>query len=163
MVYACIYMYHAKWKEVSIADALLFCHPVNFNQNKFLNWRRNLMKKLYTIMAVILAARVHSERMRWKSCTTKDLLSEVKARGTLVISTDPAYPPQSELKANPARTPGTKCTSDQKTLGELEGFDIDTAAAIAKGLGVERAGSRLTGRSSPPEIGQAAGISASVR
>jgi hypothetical protein len=22
MVYACIYMYHAKWKEVSIADAL---------------------------------------------------------------------------------------------------------------------------------------------
>jgi len=66
-----------------------------------------------------------------------DLLSTIKARGTLVISTDPAYPPQSELKANPQRTAGTKCTSDQKTLGELEGFDIDVAAAIAKGLGVE--------------------------
>jgi polar amino acid transport system substrate-binding protein len=66
-----------------------------------------------------------------------DLLSTILARGTIVISTDPAYPPQSALKANPQRTAGTKCTSDQKTLGELEGFDIDTAAAIAKGLGVE--------------------------
>ena len=66
-----------------------------------------------------------------------DLLATVLARGTLVVSTDPAYPPQSALKANPQRTAGTKCTADQKTLGELEGFDIDTSAAIAKGLGVE--------------------------
>jgi polar amino acid transport system substrate-binding protein len=66
-----------------------------------------------------------------------DLLSTIQARGTLVISTDPAYPPQSALKANPQRTAGSKCSSDQKTLGELEGFDIDVAAAIAKGLGVE--------------------------
>ena len=66
-----------------------------------------------------------------------DLLSTILARGTMVVSTDPAYPPQSALKANPVRTPGSKCTSDQKTLGELEGFDIDVSAAIAKGLGVE--------------------------
>ncbi len=66
-----------------------------------------------------------------------DLLSTILARGTLVASTDPAYPPQSSLKANPQRTPGTKCTAEQKTLGELEGFDIDVAAAIAKSLGVE--------------------------
>lgn len=66
-----------------------------------------------------------------------DLLSSVTARGTLVVSSDPAYPPQSSLKATPVRTPNTKCTSDQKTLGELEGFDIDVSAAIAKGLGVE--------------------------
>jgi polar amino acid transport system substrate-binding protein len=66
-----------------------------------------------------------------------DLLSTVLARGTLLVSTDPAYPPQSALKANPVRTPGSKCSSDQKTLGELEGFDIDVSAAIAKGLGVE--------------------------
>ena len=66
-----------------------------------------------------------------------DLLSTILARGTLVVSSDPAYPPQSALKANPQRTAGTKCTADQKTLGELEGFDIDTSAAIAKGLGVE--------------------------
>ncbi len=66
-----------------------------------------------------------------------DLLSTILARGTMVVSTDPAYPPQSALKANPVRTPGSKCTADQKTLGELEGFDIDVSAAIAKALGVE--------------------------
>ena len=66
-----------------------------------------------------------------------DLLASIQSRGTLVISTDPAYPPQSALKASPQRTAGTKCASDQKTLGELEGLDIDVAAAIAKGLGVE--------------------------
>jgi polar amino acid transport system substrate-binding protein len=66
-----------------------------------------------------------------------DLLAAVLARGTLVSFTDPAYPPQSSLKANPQRTPGTKCAEDQKTLGELEGFDIDAAAAIAEKLGVE--------------------------
>ena len=68
---------------------------------------------------------------------TNDLLSSITTRGTLVIATDPAYPPQSALKASPQRTAGSKCTSDQKTLGELEGLDIDVAAAIAKGLGVE--------------------------
>jgi polar amino acid transport system substrate-binding protein len=50
-----------------------------------------------------------------------DLLSVVKERGTLIASTDPAYPPQS------SRTP----------TGELEGFDIDVTNEIAKRLGVE--------------------------
>ena len=95
------------------------------------------MKKLYTILAVIMVVAFMLSACGGSSAPAKDLLSEVKARGTLIISTDPAYPPQSEIKANPQRTPGTKCTSDQKTIGELEGFDIDVAAAIAKGLGVE--------------------------
>jgi polar amino acid transport system substrate-binding protein len=50
-----------------------------------------------------------------------DLLAVVKNRGTLVASTDPAYPPQS------SRTPD----------GELEGFDIDVTNEIAKRLGVD--------------------------
>ena len=50
-----------------------------------------------------------------------DLLSVVKERGTLIASTDPAYPPQS------SRTP----------TGELEGFDIDVTNEIAKRLGVK--------------------------
>lgn len=66
-----------------------------------------------------------------------DKLAEVTARGTLVISTDPAYPPQSELNPTGQRAANTKCTADQKTAGELTGFDIDVAVAIAKGLGVE--------------------------
>jgi polar amino acid transport system substrate-binding protein len=48
-----------------------------------------------------------------------DLLAKVKAAGKLVVSTDAAYPPQSELKD-----------------GKWDGFDIDTATEIAKRLGV---------------------------
>jgi polar amino acid transport system substrate-binding protein len=50
-----------------------------------------------------------------------DLLSQIKERGTLLASTDPAYPPQS------SRTP----------TGEFEGFDIDVINEIAKRLGVD--------------------------
>jgi len=53
---------------------------------------------------------------------TSDLLAEICEKGTLTVSTDPAYPPQSSL--------------DEQT-GEYEGFDIDVATEIAKRLGVE--------------------------
>ena len=43
------------------------------------------------------------------AASAKDKLAEVKARGTLVISTDPAYPPQSALVENAKRDPNTKC------------------------------------------------------
>jgi polar amino acid transport system substrate-binding protein len=51
-----------------------------------------------------------------------DLLAGICANGAIRVSTDPAYPPQSEL--NPE-------------TGEYEGFDIDVAQAIADRLGVE--------------------------
>ena len=66
-----------------------------------------------------------------------DLLSAILARGTLVVSTDPAYPPQSELVKEGKRAADTKCAADQHTTSELKGFDIATAAEIAKRLGVE--------------------------
>jgi polar amino acid transport system substrate-binding protein len=50
-----------------------------------------------------------------------DLLSAVKDRGTLIASTDPAYPPQ----------------SFQDESGTYKGFDIDVVEEIAKRLGVE--------------------------
>jgi polar amino acid transport system substrate-binding protein len=50
-----------------------------------------------------------------------DLLQEVKDRGTLRASTDPAYPPQSFLASN----------------GEFKGFDIDVTEEIAKRMGVD--------------------------
>ena len=64
-------------------------------------------------------------------------LDQILARGTLVISTDPAYPPQSQLVEGATRATNTKCTTDQHTANELSGFDIDTAVAVAKALGVE--------------------------
>jgi polar amino acid transport system substrate-binding protein len=49
-------------------------------------------------------------------------LAEICEAGTIVVSTDPAYPPQSSL--NPE-------------TGEYEGFDIDVAREIGERLGVE--------------------------
>jgi len=66
-----------------------------------------------------------------------DKLAEVLARGTLLVSTDPAYPPQSQLVEGSARAAQTKCASDQHTASELSGFDIDAAVEIAKRMGLE--------------------------
>ena len=49
------------------------------------------------------------------------LLGKVLAKGTIVMSTDPQYPPQSSLKSD----------------GTFEGFDIDVGSEIAKRLGVK--------------------------
>jgi polar amino acid transport system substrate-binding protein len=51
-----------------------------------------------------------------------DLLSAIEDKGVLTVSTDPAYPPQSELN---------------KDTGQYEGFDIDVATEIAKRLDVD--------------------------
>ena len=51
-----------------------------------------------------------------------DLLAQICEQGTLTVSTDPAYPPQSSLN---------------EQTGEYEGFDIDVATEIANRLGVD--------------------------
>jgi polar amino acid transport system substrate-binding protein len=50
-----------------------------------------------------------------------DLLETICERGKILVATDPAYPPQSELLPD----------------GTFEGFDIDTANAIGERLGVD--------------------------
>jgi polar amino acid transport system substrate-binding protein len=57
-----------------------------------------------------------------KTTATGDLLAEVCDQGTITVSTDPAYPPQSSY--------------DAKT-GKYVGFDIDVATEIAHRLGVD--------------------------
>lgn len=54
--------------------------------------------------------------------TTGDQLAAICAKGTVLVSTDPKYPPQSSL--------------DEAT-GKYVGFDIDVATEIAKRLGVK--------------------------
>jgi polar amino acid transport system substrate-binding protein len=66
-----------------------------------------------------------------------DLLAKIAARGTLVVATDPAYPPQSELRPGATRAANTKCAPTEHTANEFTGFDIDTAVEIARRLGVE--------------------------
>ncbi len=66
-----------------------------------------------------------------------DKLASVLARGTLVLSTDPAYPPQSALVENAVRATDTKCAPNQLTAPEVEGYDADTGKLVAERLGVE--------------------------
>ena len=66
-----------------------------------------------------------------------DLLADILSRGVLRISTDPAYPPQSELVTDAQTAADSKCSGDERQAVEFTGFDIDVAAEIAKRLGVE--------------------------
>jgi len=65
------------------------------------------------------------------------MLTKITARGTLVIATDPAYPPQSWLIKTASRATETKCLPTEHTANEMDGFDIDTAVEISRRLGVE--------------------------
>jgi polar amino acid transport system substrate-binding protein len=69
--------------------------------------------------------------------TSSDKLAVVLQRGTLIVSTDPAYPLQSDLIEGARRAAPTNCTSDQYTAAELGGFDIEVAVEVATRLGVE--------------------------
>ena len=66
-----------------------------------------------------------------------DTFMKVQERGTLIVAIDPAYPPQSEIKPDGSRAPGTLCRVDQFTSSELRGFDVQVAVEIARRLGVE--------------------------
>jgi polar amino acid transport system substrate-binding protein len=72
-----------------------------------------------------------------QSASANDLLGEIKARGTIRISTDVNYAPQSSGVQGATRLANTKCAANELTASEVEGFDIDTANEIAKRLGVE--------------------------
>jgi polar amino acid transport system substrate-binding protein len=95
------------------------------------------MKKIYLAITLLLIFSFLSTSISRAQSAAPDKLAEILARGTLVVSTDPAYPPQSKLVENGARAQNTKCASDQHTSSELTGFDIDVAIAIATKLGVE--------------------------
>jgi membrane-bound lytic murein transglycosylase MltF len=69
---------------------------------------------LLTIASLMLTA--------CQAAAPKDLLSTVKARGVMRVSSDPNYKPQSFLN---------------ETTYELDGFDIDVSKEVAKRLGVK--------------------------
>lgn len=66
-----------------------------------------------------------------------DKLAQVLARGTLVLSTDPVYPPQSYGVEGASRPSDTKCDADQLTGEEITGYDAETGKLVAEELGVE--------------------------
>lgn len=66
-----------------------------------------------------------------------DKLAQVKARGTLVMFTDPEYPPQSMAVEGARRPENTRCAANQLTGPEVTGYDAETGKAVAAELGVE--------------------------
>jgi polar amino acid transport system substrate-binding protein len=95
------------------------------------------MKKIYLIVTLLSILGLVLASCSTAGSTAKDKLAEIKARGYLMVSTDPAYPPQSQLVENAARLTTTKCPTDAQTSNQMQGFDIDVAIAIANKLGVE--------------------------
>jgi polar amino acid transport system substrate-binding protein len=68
---------------------------------------------------------------------TTDKLAAILARGTLVLSTDPAYPPQSFAVEGATRAANTKCAENELTAPEIDGYDAATGKLVAAELGVE--------------------------
>jgi len=68
---------------------------------------------------------------------TKDKLAQVDARGTLVLSTDPDYAPQSFAVEGATRLADTKCAPNQMTAPEVSGYDAETGKLVAAELGLE--------------------------
>lgn len=121
------------------------------------------MKKLYTIVAVIIAtafiltacgaqtpAATEAPATQAAVVTqapaatdtpaptaVPDLLSTIQTRGYILVSTDPNYEPQSFLDTAGKRPAGTKCPSDALTTAEMKGFDVDVAHKIGDALKVE--------------------------
>jgi polar amino acid transport system substrate-binding protein len=89
------------------------------------------------ILLIILAACGLSSSSGTEPTPIPDKLTEIMARETLIIATEPEWPPQSKLDESIARAENTKCGSDQFTANQFEGFDAAVAVEIAKRLGIE--------------------------
>ena len=68
---------------------------------------------------------------------TADKLAQIESRGTLVLATDPAYPPQSFRVPGARRLVQTECSPNQMTGNQIAGYDADTSKLVARALGVE--------------------------
>ena len=80
------------------------------------------MSKAVAALLTVLALALAVTACGGSDESADDLLASIEDKGVLTVSTDPAYPPQSELN---------------KETGEYEGFDIDVAKEIAERLEVD--------------------------
>ncbi len=95
------------------------------------------MKKFYALLALVLILSFALAACGGAGGGDGTLLGEVKARGYLIVSTDPNYEPISYLDPDAVRADDTVCSDDLLTYGEMVGFDVDVAKAVADELGVD--------------------------
>jgi polar amino acid transport system substrate-binding protein len=95
------------------------------------------MRKIITITSLLIIASTLLAACGGGTATATDLLAKIKQRGTIIVSTDPNYEPQSFLNTEGKRPSDTKCPTDTLTSAEMQGFDVDVAVEVGKRLGVE--------------------------
>jgi polar amino acid transport system substrate-binding protein len=83
------------------------------------------------------AARDGESTVQPSGDASTDKLAQVLGRGTLILFTDPEYPPQSFTVERAERPADTKCAANELTAPEVAGYDADTGELVAKDLGVE--------------------------
>ena len=95
------------------------------------------MKKLYALASLLAVFALVLAACSPATPQADNLLDAIKARGYILVSTDPNYAPQSFLNTSGSRPSDTKCPSDALTTAEMQGFDVDVAIAIGDAVGVE--------------------------
>jgi polar amino acid transport system substrate-binding protein len=96
--------------------------------------------KLVVLTAVVAVVAASSQTVFAGTSSgnaANDKLAQIRARGTLILSTDPGYPPQSYQLKSAKRLARTKCAANQMTANQMAGYDADTGKLVAKRLGVE--------------------------
>ena len=91
------------------------------------------LASLVALVSLILAACGGAKELP----ASASLLDAIKARGYILVSTDPNYEPQSFLNTSGKRPSDTKCPADALTTAEMQGFDVDVAHKIGDAIGVE--------------------------
>ena len=92
---------------------------------------------LLAVVGAMLAVQAGASEPSGSGDPSTDKLAQVLSRGTLVMSTDPAYAPQSYRVKGAKRLAQTKCAENQFTANQMAGYDADTSKLVARGLGVE--------------------------
>jgi len=95
------------------------------------------MKKLVMLVSLMAITALALSACGGRGTGADNLLDDIKARGYILVSTDPNYAPQSFLNTDGKRPSDTACPSDALTTAEMQGFDVDVAIAVGEGLGVE--------------------------
>jgi len=95
------------------------------------------VNKLFKLASLVAVAAMILSACGGGGAKATNLLDDIKARGYILVSTDPNYEPQSFLNTEGKRPADTKCPGDALTTAEMQGFDVDVAKAIGDGLGVE--------------------------